>query len=322
MWVSSTVALMILTAYITSRVCAQHARRVRDEEEKRRKERRRELSALEAKCLSEGLDDSGSGEFPEVALLRSMGNVAYLIWLLNYEPKFRSYRGDGKNPYPPDWEWRRRFVFLRDHGICQGCKKDSSQGITLDCHHIKPISEFGADEVGIHSLINLISLCPLCHAGQHLDNRMLAERAARTSSRNQPWLPSSRKLVAPESDPNIAIRLLKPTAVVEVQPSPDLISQHLKEPHLVFDHPPAETAQRPSEVMTDSKAKTITEGLEWIDKRVSEMKFQNVVRRCTDEDIYCNCDYCDTEILANPFQMSAKGKFLCDEYYRTTGGKE
>jgi 5-methylcytosine-specific restriction endonuclease McrA len=312
MWGSLTVALIILTAYITSRVCAQHAGRARDEEEERRRERRRDLSALEAKHLKEGLDNLSSGEIPD-ASLRSLGNVAYLIWLLNYEPNFRNYRGDRKNPYPPDWEWRRRFVFLRDHGICQVCKKDSSHGITLDCHHIKPISDFGADEAGIHSLINLISLCQLCHAGQHLDNRTLAERAARPSSRNQPWPPSSRNRIASENAPNIAVRLLQPTAAVEIQPSPDLISRHLKEPHLVSDQQLTKAAERPSEVKADSNAKTITEGLGWIDKRVSDMKFQDVVRRCTEEDIYCNCDYCDKEVLANPLQMSARGKFLCDE---------
>ena len=125
MWAALSVGFVVATAYITFLACAQQAKRVRDEEERRRREHRRELSALEAKYLKGGFDDSSSGEFPDAAL-RSLGNVAYLIWLLNYEPKFRNYRGGGKNPYPPDWEWRRRFVFLRDHGFCQGCKKDSS----------------------------------------------------------------------------------------------------------------------------------------------------------------------------------------------------
>jgi hypothetical protein len=69
-------------------------------------------------------------------------------------------------------------------------------------------------------------------------------------------------------------------------------------------------------------AKSITDGLAWIEKSIAETKFQDLARRCTEEDIYCNCDYCDKEILANPFQMSVKGRFLCDECYSTTGGKE
>jgi 5-methylcytosine-specific restriction endonuclease McrA len=308
MWATLCVAFVIATAYITFRVCAQKAKRVRDEEETRRRERRKDLSALEAKYLKEGFDDSRSGEFPG-EVLRSMGNVAYLIWLLNYEPRFRNYRGDGKNPYPPDWEWRRSFVFLRDHGVCQGCKKHSSDGITLDCHHIKPISEFGSEESEIHSLSNLVSLCQICHASQHLGNQMLATRASRSLSRDQNWSPSSGKSSNQDRFSNITKRTFPRPTVIAVHPSADASFRQ-------------SSGQEAQEERANCNAKSISGGLAWIDKRISDMKFQDAVRRCTEEDIYGNCDYCDKEILLNPSQMSVRGKYLCDDCFNTTGGKE
>lgn len=320
MWVSLTVAFVALTAYITSRVCAQHARRARGKEERRRSEHRRELSALEARYLKEGFDDSNSSEIPEVAL-RSLGNVAYLIWLLNYEPKFRDYRGDGKNSYPPDWEWRRRFVFLRDHNACLGCGKHSGQGITLDCHHIKPISEFGTEESGIHSLNNLVSLCPICHAAQHLENQMLVGRASRLSSGSQHWSPPSGEHSNQEPRSNSAKRPFLRPGSIEVHPAHEAWLDRAAEPTFNSSKEPVKS-HKAQVAMANPRAKSIANGLAWIDSRIAETKFQDLVRRCAEEDIYCNCDYCDKEILANPFQMSVKGKFLCDECYVATGGKE
>jgi hypothetical protein len=268
MWGFLIVAFIVVTAYITSRVCAQHARRVRGEEAKRRSERRRELSALEAKYLKEGFDDSSSSEIPDVAL-RSMGNVAYLIWLLNYEPRFRNYSGDAKNPYPPDWEWRRSFVFLRDRYICQGCKKHSGEGITLDCHHIKPISEFGPEESGIHSLTNLVSLCPSCHAAQHLGNQMLAMRASR-SSPGQHCSPASSK-----KSSNIAKRpFLRPRAT-EVRPSFDAWPHHVAEPTFKVNKEPIK-GQEAQVAMASLHAKSITDGLAWIERSVAETEFKDL----------------------------------------------
>jgi 5-methylcytosine-specific restriction endonuclease McrA len=307
-WAALSIALVAATAYITSRVCAQQAKRVREEEERRRRERRRELTASETKYLKEGFDDSSSSEIPDVAL-RSLGNVAYLVWLLNYESRFRNYRGDGKNPYPPDWEWRRRFVFLRDRGICQGCKKHSSQGITLDCHHIKAISEFGPDELGIHSLNNLVSLCQLCHAGQHLGNQMLAGRASRSTSHDQDWstLPSKQRNKGRVS--NITAIAFEPPAAIEVHPPSEALfrSSQFREPQVAKEN---------------AHARSISDGLAWVDDRISDLKFQDAMRRCAEEDIYDNCDYCDREILLNPFHMNVRGKYLCDECYGATGGKE
>ena len=310
MWVSLTVALIILTAYITSRLCAQHAKRARDEEERRRRVRRRELSALEAKYLKEGFDDSSSSEIPDDAL-HSLGSVAYLIWLLNYEPRFRSYHGDGKNPYPPDWQWRRRFVFLRDRGICQGCKKHSGQGVNLDCHHIKAISEFGPEESEMHSLNNLISLCQLCHAGEHLGNQMLALRASRSSPRDQNWPSPSGKGSNQERFSNIARRTFSRPTVIQVHPSVDASLRY-------------GSGQEAQWTRANCDAKSISGGLAWIDKRIAEIKSQDAVRRCaeTEEDIYSNCDYCDREILINPVNVTVRGKYLCDECYSATGGRE
>jgi len=323
MWTALAIALVIATSYITSRVCAHRAKQTRDHEERQRRERRRALSALETKYLEDGYD-SCSGEFPEEALY-SLGNIAYLIWLLNYEPRFRNYRGDGKNPYPPDWEWRRRFVFLRDHGICQGCKKHSGPEVTLDCHHIKRISEFSLEESEIHSLSNLVSLCPICHASQHQGNQMLAVRASRASVniQNRPYRENKRS--KQENFPIPAKRVFPLPGVIEVHPSSEVLlrtfSESSKNSQSVLKHDLAQN-QEVQRKKPNSGGNSITEGLAWIDNRIAETKFQDMERRCIDEDVYCNCDYCDSEIVANPFQMSVSGKFLCDECYRTTGGKE
>jgi hypothetical protein len=321
MWTTLTIVLVVLTAFVTSRVSARQAKQIREEEERGRRERWKAKSALEAKYLKEGIGDSWSNEFPDIAL-RSLGNLAYLIWLLNYEPKFRSFRGDGKNPYPPDWEWRRRFVLLRDRGICQGCKKDSTQGITLDCHHIRSIAEFGSDEIAIHSFSNLISLCPLCHAGQHPGNRILAGRAFSVLSDRQYRQPSSDKRSIQTHPPYIAKRTLPSPEVVEVQPSSDGLSRYISVPLLGLDQEQTRTGQSSSRAKANAYTKSITEGLAWVDKQIPDMKFLDAVRRCAEEDIYGNCDYCDKEILLNPFQISVSGKYLCDDCYSTTGGKE
>ena len=68
MWAALTAALVMLTAYITSRVSARQANRIREQEEIGRRERREELSALEIKYLEYGIGDSWSNEPPDVTL--------------------------------------------------------------------------------------------------------------------------------------------------------------------------------------------------------------------------------------------------------------
>lgn len=188
------VTAIIITALATSHVSAK---RTREAEERARKERKKAHFALEAELLTKGPGEVWSNQAPDAALrsLRSLGNVGYLVWLFNCEPLYRDHRGQGADQYPPDWEWRRRFVFLRDRHKCQGHRcaagSSSSLGSGLDCHHIKPISEFGPDEKGIHALSNLVTLCPICHASQHPGNTMLVGRAAKSSSREQTWSQNS-----------------------------------------------------------------------------------------------------------------------------------
>ena len=188
--------LIVVTASIITALATAHvsAKRVREAEDRARKERRKAHFALEAELLSKGPGEVWPNQAPDAALrsLRSLGNAGYLVWLLNCEPLYRDHRGQGEEQYPPDWEWRRGFVFLRDRHKCQGhhCAAASSLGAGLDCHHIKPVSEFGPEDKGIHALSNLVTLCPTCHASQHPRNTMLVGRAAKSSSREERWLPS------------------------------------------------------------------------------------------------------------------------------------
>jgi len=332
MWAALTATLVILTAYITSRVSAKRAKRIREEEERGRRERRKELLALEIKYLKQGIGDSWSNELPDV-VLRSLGNIAFLIWLLNYEPKFRNFRGDAKGPYPPDWEWRRKFVFLRDRGICQGCKKDSDQGINLDCHHIKPIAEFGPEETGIHAISNLVALCPLCHAAQHLGNRMLANRASRSSSGGQHPPPYSGRRGIQQHTPNDPMRTFLRPEAIEVQPSSDVLSRQILSEGARTHVTPIEKSgavRRPAEEgeeqelcpKANAKARSITGGLARIDEQKCGMKLQDADQLLDEEDQYGHCDFCDKEILIDPSSVSDRGRYLCNECYCSTGGKE
>ena len=209
------VAAIIITARVTDRVItARVSKSARETEERARNERKKAHFALEAELLSKGLGEVWPNLATDTALrlLCSLGNVKYLVWLLNCEPLYRDHRGQGDEQYPPDWELRRGFVFLRDHNICRGCAKHSSEGIILDCHHIKPIAEFSFEETGIHSINNLVTLCPHCHAGQHLNNRMLNNRAARLSMSNQHLSRSSGKQSIQKST-------FAPPQVIDVQHS-------------------------------------------------------------------------------------------------------
>lgn len=175
---------------------------------------------LERNILQYGLGEKWLDQPPSRAL-DSLGHVAYLVWLLCYEHRYRDYQGSGENQYPPDWEWRRRFVFLRDSNRCQGegCGASAGRSMPLDCHHLKPISQFAPGEPRIHALTNLVTLCPICHASQHPENAQLEERARLIWSRqfsNLPWenRPRKEKPFPKQFSP----RPIRPVRDIEVSP--------------------------------------------------------------------------------------------------------
>jgi 5-methylcytosine-specific restriction endonuclease McrA len=139
---------------------------------------KRERLTSEKGLLKNGFSE-GWLDRPINGTLDSLGNVAYLVWLLHHEHSYRDYQSNSENQYPPDWEWRRRFVYLRDSNACQGegCGASAGRWMPIDCHHLKPISEFALGEPGVHALTNLVTLCPICHASQHPENARLEQRA-------------------------------------------------------------------------------------------------------------------------------------------------
>jgi RNA polymerase-binding transcription factor DksA len=318
-----------------------------------RNERKKAYLALEQKYLHEGISDISITDFP-VEALRRMGNLAYLVWLLNYEPIYRNFRCVGENAYPPDWEWRRRFVFLRDRGVCQRCKKHFKDAITLDCHHIKPISEFAYDEIDIHSLANLISLCPKCHASKHPGNTMLINRAKRIHTHK-------RHLNNNNEDSNFTAHTLPSPESFNIHPSPLLINEYIAEVNSSYMETPDAQATNLAEPQFSTDSKSIEQGLSWIDKRIVESQQNEITempsgqlvqmpnnansksiqdglalideqisaigrkesnQRFIDEDIYGNCAFCDKEILIDPFCISKRGQFLCDACYTSLGRDE
>ena len=284
------VTAIIITARVTARVSAKRAR---EAEGRARNERRKAHFALEAELLTKGPGEVWPNLAPDAALrsLRSLGNVGYLVWLLNCEPLYRDHRGQGEKQYPPDWELRRGFVFLRDRRKCQGyhCGATASLGSGLDCHHIKPISEFGPEEKGIHALSNLVTLCPICHASQHPWNTMLVERATKSSSRELKWLPNSagrKSTLQPKlSSPGQfdAPRKIEVHSHLRGQPEssnsePDRTEKEYR-PEIVTDvqvrafpepsKSPSQGSVGKNEQQDARKAKSISEGLAVVDERAN-----------------------------------------------------
>ncbi len=320
MWTVLTLTLSMLAAYIATRLSARRYKNLANQETYARQERRQKYLALEHKYLYEGVEKSSTEEIPDTAL-RSLGNLAYLVWLLNYEPQFRNFCAEGGVLYPPDWEWRRKFIFLRDHGICQRCKKSTKEGISLDCHHIKPISEFGSAEPGRHSLSNLISLCPQCHAIQHQGNSMLFNRANRMLAHNQPnTFHSGKQSIKQKTTPEIYT--LRSPIEFEVQPSPEHMQKYILGSVANDDSRQIINTNSNPEIKSSSDTRSIRNGLALIDERLSEIARKESIQHYIDEDIYGNCDFCDAEILINPYLISERGKFLCDDCYSTGGRKD
>lgn len=81
--------------------------------------------------------------------------------------------------YPTDWDKRRYKVFRRDRWKCQACGfQGGPRGDhQLHAHHIIPKSQGGG-----HNYENLTTLCDICHAEIHDDQRLLAGESQRQST--------------------------------------------------------------------------------------------------------------------------------------------
>jgi hypothetical protein len=89
------------------------------------------------------------------------------MWRTTIEPRWRP---SGPS-YPPDWIWRRHFVFKRDNYRCTKCHVQTKN---YDCHHVVSRARGGDN-----SLENLVTLCATCHSRAHPRNLMLRNRAKR-----------------------------------------------------------------------------------------------------------------------------------------------
>lgn len=70
--------------------------------------------------------------------------------------KSESHYGNGK--YPPDWDGRREAVWSRQKYWCGRCQRYKGDLEHSACHHVRPLSEGGSNE-----LANLVGLCGSCH---------------------------------------------------------------------------------------------------------------------------------------------------------------
>lgn len=61
--------------------------------------------------------------------------------------------------YPLNWSKLRRYIFSRDHYICQICGRKTSNPV---CHHIHPIGLGGSSHPR-----NLVCVCKYCHKKIH-----------------------------------------------------------------------------------------------------------------------------------------------------------
>lgn len=77
------------------------------------------------------------------------------------EPKYRYYNG-----YPPDWEWRKLIVLIRENRKCFKCNKLILLYESYHIHHIQPLSKKGNNDLN-----NLVCLCFNCHKNEHKYNK-------------------------------------------------------------------------------------------------------------------------------------------------------
>lgn len=252
--------------------------------------------ALERNLLKCGFGE-GWLDKPISRMLDSLGHVAYLVWLLHHERRYRDFQGSGENQYPPDWEWRRRFVYLRDCNTCQGegCGVSSGKWMPLDCHHLKPISEFAPGEPGIHALTNLVTLCPICHASQHPENARLEQRARLIWSQQLSYLPWDKRPMKARPFPDLSYaRPICPTQAIgglaspqsrteEGERSPQL-SAEAKEKvllgvKLAQDYRFSSSTKRPAPVSEGGSAASFEELLELAPREVQSIEVLPVCQK-------------------------------------------
>lgn len=75
--------------------------------------------------------------------------------MYDYKERYREYLNSN------EWKKLKRKVIARDNGICCGCGEKR----TLDVHHLT------YDRVGNELMTDLISLCSVCHARVHGDEK-------------------------------------------------------------------------------------------------------------------------------------------------------
>jgi len=155
-----------VAAYILFHIIAFICIAVKDQVQAKRSVRKNTIQAPESlkEFILTGTPDWLVAD-PEIAI-RYLGADVHNTWLSLIEPRWRK-----SSVYPPDWKWRRRYVFIRDDGRCQACNSELKK---YDCHHVKPLRSGGDN-----SLNNLVTLCAECHSLQHPNNWRLRRRANR-----------------------------------------------------------------------------------------------------------------------------------------------
>jgi hypothetical protein len=154
---------------------------------------------------------------------------------------------------------------------------------------------------------------------------MLAVRASRTSVhfQDRPYHSGKRRKQERFSTPEK--RMFPLPGVIEVHPSSNVLIRTFNESPITsqsaLKHDLAPNKNVQSE-MPNSSSKSITDGLELIDKSIANINLQVADLFFEEEDKFGHCDYCDKEILIDPFYVSDRGTYLCDECYSSTGGNE
>ena len=70
------------------------------------------------------------------------------------------------------WAWAklRNLIMLRDHGMCQPCKRRGEVSLARDVDHITPKANGGTDDAA-----NLQAICARCHEAKTLSERVGAK---------------------------------------------------------------------------------------------------------------------------------------------------
>lgn len=79
-------------------------------------------------------------------------------------PNSPTWKGGWSPYYGPNWHRQKRKARERDGHCCRHCGATEAQnGKALDVHHIKPFRTFQGDYIAANQLVNLVSLCTVCH---------------------------------------------------------------------------------------------------------------------------------------------------------------